>query len=218
MNESRRDRNKEEQNEREVQLKSSQNSIFTISEYQFSLHPCSSLSHARPEWNPLSASALYSFSQTVFLNCLMSCTCHPSKYQTSLTLPVIRLYKLPLTTVGSFCMALDIQRVPDIMKRLWFCHEKTKSSVCSTSSFLNPFLASLRSATGAGPHQLIHLQPASVHGRAGAWEHAEALQPGHFHPHPPWCQRDQPRSGLCQVQALVIPRIRAACGSRLVMV
>ena len=83
-------------------------------------------------------------------------------------------------------------------------------------SFLNPLPASLRSATGAGPHQPLHLKPAHVHGRAGAGEHAEALQPGHFHSHPPWRQRNQPGSGLCQVRAL---RVQShVLGRRILMV
>ena len=55
----------------------------------------------------------------------------------------------------------------------------------SCPHLFNPLLTSLHSATGAGPYQLVHLQPAAVHGRAGAGEHAEALQSGHFHSHPP---------------------------------
>lgn len=43
----------------------------------------------------------------------------------------------------------------------------------------------LPAATGAGPYQPVYLQPAPVHGRAGAGEHAEALQPGHLHTHSP---------------------------------
>lgn len=77
---------------------------------------------------------------------------------------------------------------------------KTKSFVCCTSSFFNPLLGSLFSATRAGSHQFIHLQPASVYGRAGAGEHAETFQPSHFHSNPPWRQWNQPRGGLCQVK------------------
>lgn len=108
----------------------------------------------------------------LFFNCLISCK-----------LPVKRLYKFPHTIPGSYCMALDFW-APDIMIQSFF-HKETTCSVWSTSSCVNPLCASLNLATGAGPHQLIHLQPANVHGRAGAGEHAEAFQPGHFHSHPP---------------------------------
>lgn len=82
--------------------------------------------------------------------------------------------------------------------------KKKRNEDISLTSFLNPLLASLCPATGAGPHQPIYLQPATVHGRTGAGEHAEALQPGHFHAHPPRRQRNQPRSGLRQVQTYTV--------------
>lgn len=70
--------------------------------------------------------------------------------------------------------------------------------------FIHLPLASLWLATGTRPHQPVHLQLAAVNGRAGAGEHAEAFQSGHFHTYPPWRQWNQPRSGLCQVHAFNI--------------
>lgn len=54
-------------------------------------------------------------------------------------------------------------------------------------------------ATGAGPHQPVHLQPASVYGWAGAGEHAEAAGSRHLHEDTEGCQRGQQRSRLRQV-------------------
>lgn len=60
-------------------------------------------------------------------------------------------------------------------------------------------MQTLSAATGAGSYQPVYLQLALVHGRAGAGEHAEALQPGHLHTHSPRCQWRQQRGRLCQV-------------------
>ncbi|CAN0015681.1 unnamed protein product [Bubo scandiacus] len=52
-------------------------------------------------------------------------------------------------------------------------------------------------ATGAGPHQPLHLEPAAGGGRAGAGGAAEALRAGGLDPHPAGPPRGQPRCGLC---------------------
>lgn len=54
-------------------------------------------------------------------------------------------------------------------------------------------------ATGAGPHQPVHLQSASVDGRAGVGEHAEASGSRDLHEDTEGCQRGQQRSWLCKV-------------------
>ena len=63
-------------------------------------------------------------------------------------------------------------------------------------------------ATGAGPHQPVHLQPAGVYGWAGAGEHAEAPGSRHLHEDTEGCQRGQQRSRLCQVGAPAIDRLQ----------
>lgn len=56
------------------------------------------------------------------------------------------------------------------------------------------------SATRARSHQPVHLQPASIYGRAGAGEHAEASRSRHLHKDTEGCQWCQQRSRLCQVR------------------
>lgn len=68
-----------------------------------------------------------------------------------------------------------------------------------TGSNVDALFHSVSTATGAGPHQPLHLQPAGVHGRARAGEHAEALWPRHFHEDTEGRQWHEQRSRLRQV-------------------
>lgn len=65
------------------------------------------------------------------------------------------------------------------------------------------FFFSHCAATRTGSNKLVHLQPATVNGRAGAGEHVETLRPSHFHTYPEGLQWTQQRSGLRKVRSLL---------------
>lgn len=91
------------------------------------------------------------------------------------TLIILSYYYIYLTQTFPLCF----HNVPWQLESLWYY--KTLDS----NRNARPQMRSLFAATGAGPYQPVYLQLASVHGRAGAGEHAEALQSGHLHTHSP---------------------------------
>lgn len=71
--------------------------------------------------------------------------------------------------------------------------------LCGQTSFSLTLCSSLPTATGAGPHQPVHLQLTRVYGRAGAGEHAEAPGSRDLHADTAGRQWSQQRGWVCQV-------------------
>lgn len=91
-------------------------------------------------------------------------------------------------------------------------------AVCPTSPSPSLLEISGIAATRAGPHQPVHLQPASVYGWAGAGEYAEASGSRHLHKDTEGCQRGQQRSRLCQVNNVNEASVKYASFQSLQMV